>query len=212
LAAAIVVAKQKRRSVLWLDDLDEYLGADSLTRSDLDDLVHHVVVLASLRAHLRDEFSARYDPGRPAGERMTARAGREVLDAVTAEIRLDRTWSPTEVDAARASSDPRIAQAVSVADKHGVAETMTAGPALLRDWHDAWAATPRALTQMRVEPPSYRWRWTFGARGITVRWSWRCCGTCTRSTSLTAVESHSTLAVGRTPLTGRRRRCTPPAA
>ncbi len=143
LAAAVVVVKQKRRSVLWLDDLDEYLGADGLTRSDLNDLGHRVVVLATLRAHLRDEFSARYDPGRPAGERMAARAGREVLDSVTAEVRLDRTWSPTEVDAARESSDPRIAQAVSVADKHGVAETMTAGPALLRDWHDAWAATPR---------------------------------------------------------------------
>ena len=145
LAAAIVVAKQKRRSVLWLDDLDEYLGADGLTRSDLDDLGHRVVVLATLRAHLRDEFSARHDPVRPRNERTAARAGREVLDAVTAEVRLDRSWSPLEVATARESPDPRIAQAVDVADKHGVAETMAAGPALLRDWHDAWAATPRAI-------------------------------------------------------------------
>jgi hypothetical protein len=151
LVAAIVVAKQKRRSVLWLDDLDEYLGPDGLTRSDLNDLEHRVVVLATLRAHLRDEFSARYDPGRPSSERTAVRAGREVLDAATAEVRLDRTWSPTEMDAARESSDPRIAQAVSVAEKHGVAETMAAGPALLRDWHDAWAATPRAADRTHAD-------------------------------------------------------------
>ncbi|RSM37933.1 hypothetical protein DMA12_34825 [Amycolatopsis balhimycina DSM 5908] len=148
LAAAIVVAKQKRRSVLWLDDLDEYLGADGLTRSDLDGLGDRVVVVATLRAHLRDEFSARYDPGRPASERTAVRAGRDVLDAATAEVRLDRTWSPTEVNAARESSDPRVALAVVVADKHGVAETMAAGPALLRDWHDAWSATPRAADRI----------------------------------------------------------------
>lgn len=143
-AAAIGIAKQKRHSVLWLDDLDEYLGADGLTRADLTGLGPRVVVVGTLRAHLRDEYSARYEPERPAGERVAARMGRSVLDAATTEVRLDRRWSPAEVEAARRSSDPRVVQAVGAADKHGVAETMAAGPALLRDWHDAWAATPRS--------------------------------------------------------------------
>ncbi|WP_233223706.1 tetratricopeptide repeat protein [Amycolatopsis sp. CA-128772] len=148
LPAAIGIATRKRRSVLWLDDLDQYLGADGLTRSDVDGLGPRVVVLATLRAHLRDEVSARYDTARPASERTAARAGRQLLDAVTAEVRLDRTWSPAEVNAARDSPDPRIALAVGVADKHGLAETMAAGPALLRDWHDAWSATPRAADRI----------------------------------------------------------------
>lgn len=152
LAAGIVAAKQKRRSVLWLDDLDEYLGAGDLTRADIDDLGDRVVVLATLRAHLRDEFSARYDSERPPSERLSARAGRETLDAVTREIRLERAWSPTELAAARESSDPRIGQAVRAADRHGVAETMAAGPALLRDWHDAWSASPRSVDRTHGDP------------------------------------------------------------
>ena len=85
-----------------------------------------MVVLATLRAHLRDEFSARYDPSRAQDDRLIAQAGREVFDAVSMEIRLGRVWSPAELARARESTDPRIAQAVRAADRHGVAETIAA--------------------------------------------------------------------------------------
>jgi hypothetical protein len=39
LPAAIAVARQKRPSVLWLDDLERYLGIGGLTRTDLVELV-----------------------------------------------------------------------------------------------------------------------------------------------------------------------------
>ncbi|CAM3539752.1 tetratricopeptide repeat protein [Kibdelosporangium persicum] len=152
LAAGIAAARQKRPSVLWLDDLDEYLAGGGLSRAALRDLGDRVVVLATMRAHLRDEFSSRYDSGRGTTERLTARAAREVFDAITTEIRLERMWSSTELAAARESGDPRIALAVEIADRHGVAETMAAGPALLRDWHDAWSASARPVGRTHADP------------------------------------------------------------
>jgi len=53
-AAAVKAAGSVRRSVLWLDDLEGYLGVDGLTRKRVIELIagsgHHRVVLATLRA------------------------------------------------------------------------------------------------------------------------------------------------------------------
>jgi hypothetical protein len=78
LPAAIAVARQKRPSVLWLDDLERYLGIGGLTRTDLVELVEvgRIVVLATMRSHERDDLSARHDPVRAASDRQVARAGR----------------------------------------------------------------------------------------------------------------------------------------
>jgi hypothetical protein len=144
LPAAVTAAKQRRPSVLWLDDLERYLGPGGLTPAIAADLLDaprgEVVILATIRAHERDGLSHRYDAERHAGDRQLARAGREVLAAVTREVRLDRLWSDGELARARQfRHDRRIAQALDGSDRHGVAEQLAAGPRLLDALRDAWA-------------------------------------------------------------------------
>ncbi|WP_410667565.1 hypothetical protein [Amycolatopsis sp. cmx-4-68] len=141
LSAAVAAAKQHRPSVLWLDDLERYLLAGGLVRTDLDALTAgRVVVLATLRAHERARFSRRHDVEREADDRQQARAGRDALDAVTREIRLERRWSERELATARAfRDDTRIAAALAGTVRHGVAEHLAAGPELVRELQDAWA-------------------------------------------------------------------------
>lgn len=146
LAAAVAAARLRRPAVLWLDDLERYLGVGGLTRADVAELLGagRVVVLATMRAHDRDDFSVRHDPDREQGDRQVARVGREVLSAVDAEIRLERLWSARELAlAGELASDIRIAQALGSAGKHGLAELMAAGPQLLSELRDAWTASPR---------------------------------------------------------------------
>ncbi|WP_426507346.1 hypothetical protein ACPPVO_54195 [Dactylosporangium sp. McL0621] len=146
LAAALTAVWRERPSVLWLDDLERYLGPGGLTAATLAELLGpagDVVVLATIRAHEREALSQRYDLDRLAGERLAARTGRDVLAAVTDEIRLDREWSDDELArAARVRYDPRISQALDGADRHGVAEQLAAGPRLLEALRDAWAVGP----------------------------------------------------------------------
>ncbi|MFG2043857.1 tetratricopeptide repeat protein [Dactylosporangium sp. NPDC048998] len=147
LAAAVTAARRHRPSVLWLDDLERYLGQGGLTQTvvgDLLDVPGDVVILATIRAHERDALSHRYDAERPTTERPMARAGREVLAAVTHEVRLERLWSHDELTrAGEFRHDPRIARALDGAHRHGVAERLAAGPRLLDALHDAWAVGPR---------------------------------------------------------------------
>lgn len=142
LPAAVALAKRKRRSVLWLDDLERYLGATtSLPR----------LVLATIRTQERDELCHRHDADRSSGERQAARAGRELLNLVTTEIRLDRMWSEVEIALARSTPDERITQALASVDKHGVAESIAAGPQLLQSWRDARDVRGAALVSAAVD-------------------------------------------------------------
>jgi eukaryotic-like serine/threonine-protein kinase len=138
-AAGVRAAVENRPSVLWLDDLDRFLGVGGLSVPDVRTLVaKDVVVLATIRTHQRELLSERHDTGRDHAGRGLARASREILDAVTTEIRLRRRWSDREREAAAAfADDPRIAAALANADRHGLAEHMAAGPQLVRDLTDA---------------------------------------------------------------------------
>jgi hypothetical protein len=138
-AAGVRAAVENRPSVLWLDDLDRFLGVGGLSVLDIRTLVaKDVVVLATMRTHERERLSERHDVGRDHVGRDLASAGREILEAVTSEIRLRRMWSESEREAAAEfADDPRIAAALANADRHGLAEHMAAGPQLLRDLEDA---------------------------------------------------------------------------
>ena len=149
LRAALAAVRQNRPSVLWLDDVERFLGLNGISRADLDALLDlgSVVVIATLRALERQRFSARYDRYSGGQDQHLIRGGREVLQSVTAEIRLDLKWSQRELGSARAhDDDPRIAAAIAGADRHGIAETLAAGPQLLHDWQDAWSVTDDSST------------------------------------------------------------------
>ncbi|MER5402572.1 tetratricopeptide repeat protein [Streptomyces sp. NPDC002599] len=141
---AAAALRRTDRSVVWLDDVERYLGTDGLTLRLLRELTGRdgVVIVATIRAHER----ARLTDARTAGAaeiREGARglgAGLHIL-AKAHEIRLERRWAEGEVARARERGrrDERIAQAVDSAGRYGIAEFLAAGPQLFAAWQDAWA-------------------------------------------------------------------------
>ncbi|MBV9382733.1 MAG: tetratricopeptide repeat protein [Streptosporangiaceae bacterium] len=139
--AALERAATERKCVVWLDDLQRYLGSGGLTRKALAELLsgtgHHRVVLATLRAIEESRLTA------PMGENSqeSAYIGQTVLDQATRRIMIDRLFSVAEQGQARriAREDPRLADAIEHASSYGIGEYLACGPQLLTEWEDAWA-------------------------------------------------------------------------
>lgn len=140
LPSAIAKAAETKQCVLWLDDLESYLGSGALTRNKITGLIsgddQHRVILATLRAAEETRYTS--DAAGPEAARQAYRAAREVLE-LAHRLRLPRLFSPAEQRRAVTRDwDPRIADAVTHADVYGIAEYLAAGPELLRDWENAW--------------------------------------------------------------------------
>ncbi|MER5355325.1 tetratricopeptide repeat protein [Kitasatospora sp. NPDC002551] len=142
LPALVALAARERRCVLWLNDLEGYLGAGGLRREDLGRLLgedgHHRVVLATLRtaeeALLTGEDE---DRGAPKHAAEVIRQAHRVY--------LSRLFSTAESDRARLRAwDPRIESALTLGGGYGLAEYLAAGPDLLRLWQDAWSPNTSA--------------------------------------------------------------------
>ncbi|MFI2089044.1 hypothetical protein ACH47C_18530 [Streptomyces rishiriensis] len=149
-AAVDAAATAPGPCLLWLDDLERFLGTGGLTRHDLTRLLdasrYGHRVLATMRAEEYARFTRPDHIGPDHLGAETRRAGEEVLRLAT-RIELSRAWSPAELSRARNhNSDPRIEAALAHADRFGVAEYLAAGPRLLDDWQHAWApgTRPRA--------------------------------------------------------------------
>lgn len=141
--AAVDTVIATRRVVLWLDDLERYLGRAGLTgvlvRSVLaaDGGDRHIV--ATLRAEEYARYSGWMRDERDHLGRETLRAGWDVVRLATC-LTLSRSWSSSErARAGKHRADPRIKDALEHADQFGVAEYLAAGPQLLADWQVAWA-------------------------------------------------------------------------
>ncbi|WP_327434772.1 hypothetical protein [Streptomyces sp. NBC_01236] len=125
------------RCVLWLDDVERYLGSDGLTRTDVARLVdgdgHHRVVLATLRSA---EMARYTDSAHP--DAADAAEARQVLEQAI-QLRLRRPLSAAERERALTRAwDQRIADALDHSDEYGLAEYLAAGPELLNAWENAW--------------------------------------------------------------------------
>lgn len=144
LAAVTNRLSESRLSILWLDDLERFLGPGGLTPALVSSLTKRTgqrnVIMATMRTSEWERFTPRAEPSVDDEGRAAWRASRDVLRAAYI-ITLRRKWSPTELAsaAAFAGSDSRIAFALTRARTFGVAETLAAGPELLRDWRNAWA-------------------------------------------------------------------------
>ena len=139
IAVAANEAAQSRRCVLWLDDLERYLGVGGLTAAQLGRVLsgegHHRVIVATMRTAELARLTADIS-GDDAG-RQASREIRRVLDQAYS-IRVARMFSSSELESAKARDwDPRIAEAMVHAGVYGIAEFLAAGPQLLRDWEDA---------------------------------------------------------------------------
>jgi tetratricopeptide (TPR) repeat protein len=150
LAVIVASLSEARQSVLWLDDLERFLGPGGLTPAMLASLTlaarGDVILLATMRTQEYERFASRTEVAVDDQDRSAWWASREVLRGAHV-IFMDRLWSSSELVAAeKFAEDPRIAKALERADVFGVAETLAAGPELVRDWRNAWApgAHPRA--------------------------------------------------------------------
>ncbi|MEV4894492.1 tetratricopeptide repeat protein [Nonomuraea sp. NPDC055795] len=139
LPAAIESCFRHKRSVLWLSDLEYYLGSGGLTRERIARVVGdggRRVIVATLRAAEQARLTS--PPSTPDDVRA---AGREVQEALEQAhvVRLPRMFSVTELERAQTRSwDSRIAFALKRADEYGIAELLASGPELQRLLEDAW--------------------------------------------------------------------------
>ena len=144
IAVAVAKAEQEPRCVVWLDELERYLGPGGLTAAHPGQFLdgkgrHHRVIMATIRAAEQERITSRV-PGDDAG-RQGANDIRRVLEQAHT-IRVARMFSPDELQRARTrDGDARIADALSHADSYGLAEYLAAGPELLGDWEDARASS-----------------------------------------------------------------------
>jgi len=143
-------AAATQRTVLWLDDLERFLGSGGLTgdavRAVLDANGPARYVVATMRSEEYAKFSGRTSLMPEAIGRDILRQGWDVLRLAT-RVDVPRMWSEEEIEQARhVANDKRLVEAVRHAGEYGIAEYLAAGPQLLAEWRDAWAPAthPRA--------------------------------------------------------------------
>jgi len=145
-SAAVRRAAVGRRNVLFLDNLQRFLGPGGITGQSVVDLLdgrrHHRLIVGTL---LRAEEGRLVGAGGTTavgeiGEQL-ADTGQGVLDQVTCRISLEALFSPAERERTRekAASDPRLSAALEHADLYGVPEYLACGPQLYTMWEDGWA-------------------------------------------------------------------------
>ncbi|MEV7872478.1 tetratricopeptide repeat protein, partial [Streptomyces sp. NPDC088124] len=149
LAVLLPAVQKEKKCVVWLDDLERYLGAQGLTATLLAQLLgddsHDVLVIATMRAHEHHQFVSPPIDAPPEERAQRERTARELLQSGRT-IRVDRRWSAAERErAAEHAADPRLARAVDD-ERFGIAETLACGPTMLELWQNAWApgGHPRA--------------------------------------------------------------------
>ncbi|MET8700731.1 tetratricopeptide repeat protein [Kitasatospora sp. NPDC004723] len=130
--------------VVWLDDLELYLGPEALTPALLARFTRsRTPVVATMRSSqylLLNSFA-------DADGAMAARASNQAVAAAAARVLnlaesvdLNRLWSEVELAHAAQSTDSRVLEAVEHHSPYGVAEYLAAGPALLQGWRRSWRA------------------------------------------------------------------------
>ncbi len=139
--AAAEMAVATPPGVLWLDDLERFLGYGGLTGPAVRDVLakRESFIVATMRSEEYAKFSGRIATGLDGPGRDALRQGWDVL-RLAARIELPRMWSATEIARARRNRrDPRLIEAVGHAREFGIAEYLAAAPQLLAEWRDAWA-------------------------------------------------------------------------
>ena len=134
LAELAALGRAPERSLIWLDDLERFLGSDGLARSVLDRLcppgTTDVTVLATLRL---EERRARVQPADDSAGRELSQLVADVLSrAQTLDSPIAPGLTASERERARASADSRIAHAVERSEQDGFGATLCGGPAVVK--------------------------------------------------------------------------------
>jgi len=149
LRTAVARTMTTPRSVLWLDDLERFLGSDGLNGTMVDGVLaasgRDRFILATIRSEENAKYSGRSTLDSAEIGREALRHGWDVLRSAI-HVHLPRSWSRDELDrASKFRTDPRVSDAL-FHTQFGLAEYLAAGPQLLAEWRDAWApgTHPRA--------------------------------------------------------------------
>ncbi|MFB9688329.1 tetratricopeptide repeat protein [Amycolatopsis plumensis] len=137
--------------MVWLDDLEEYLGPAGLTSSAVAYLKRAgVAIVATIRGEQYRKFV--YSPLSHAHEDLDLRSDFQRILDLSQSVLVPRRWSDTELARAAQSNDSRVIEAVKHSDSFGVAEYLAAGPRLLEEWMVAWGAemNPRGASLIAV--------------------------------------------------------------
>jgi hypothetical protein len=131
LAALLDANIEFRSAVLWLDDLDAYLGTDTPTLTDLERIVGGGDRAVTALATIRKAAYERYDQDAAAPERKLLRTA--------THIAMHRPLTTVERrNAARAADkDERLRDALHQIGKYGLGEYLAAGPELIRRFDNA---------------------------------------------------------------------------
>ncbi|WP_327722185.1 hypothetical protein OG381_47465 [Streptomyces sp. NBC_00490] len=120
--------------VLWLDDLEGFLGERGLNTTTLQVLESLGVAIV---ATMRDELFEVYANSHPhPSSEASRRIGNRLLRTVE-PIFISRLWSASEIKRASDSDDERITEAIAHSAVYGISEYLAAGPALMEDWQRA---------------------------------------------------------------------------
>ena len=160
------VVEENEHCVIWLNDLDRFLGPYGLTpaqvarwRTKGD---RSVVLLATMRSGKYEEYRARASRDRASGQagHELQRGGLAILEMAQV-IDVPREWSPDERARAEELDDPRIDEALRNADRFGPAAHLVAAPQLYEDWKAAWArgAHPRGAAMVAAAVDARRCGW-----------------------------------------------------
>ncbi|MET8705078.1 tetratricopeptide repeat protein, partial [Streptomyces californicus] len=138
ITAVEVVDRTTTPCVVWLDDLETYLGPEGLEPGLLAEITRlRIPALATMRHQQFEIFATPERTIRTGTEHARAVAvGARVLRQME-PIEIDRVWSAQELERAADAGDDRIADALTHHGNYGLAEYLAAGPALLQEWHRA---------------------------------------------------------------------------
>ncbi|MFJ5897448.1 tetratricopeptide repeat protein [Streptomyces sp. NPDC093064] len=124
--------------VLWLDNLERYIGPDGLTPQVLSLLRRtRTPLLSTMRAEQYRQFVPSIIHAASARNDEKIGLGRRILEQINAMV-LPRLWAPEEIERARKVDDIRVQGAVAFSTHYGVAEYLAAGPRLYQEWTLAW--------------------------------------------------------------------------
>jgi tetratricopeptide (TPR) repeat protein len=148
IATAAAMTMNARWCVLWLDNLERFLGSGGLT-ADLAAQISgddgeqagpdggHRVIVATIRTAEHERLTRYGDED--AGAQLSGDARQVVAMAQT--IPVPRMFTADELDRARAREwEPRLAGVIARGGPHGITEHLAGGPAMLRTWERARAA------------------------------------------------------------------------
>ncbi|GGR64495.1 MULTISPECIES: tetratricopeptide repeat protein [Streptomyces] len=136
--AARTSARRGERCVVWLDDLEHYLGPAQLDEVALRQLaLSGAVLIATMRLSEHHRRAPRATGTAKGGD---AYARIDLSDPVLKAadvIDLHRKWSDGELARAGEQTDPRLREALAHHQRYGIAEYLSAGPHLWDRWRNA---------------------------------------------------------------------------